>query len=241
VVTSMDMDEDSVLVGMTNSRIHIFSAMTGVLTRTLVGHDSGVWAVCLISKEAAHASGLSDSLAITGGCDKILRVWNVNSGCANFGCGTTMIANSSFRACVRLLSGHTSTIRCIKAVQGRPLVVSGSRDCTLRVWDLTRGGSAIRVLAGHTLSVRCLDIHGNVIVSGSYDTTLRVWDIETGKCLHVLVGHYHQIYSVAFDGEKIASGGLDSTVRVWDAVSGYGFYILFLIYTRFKPPPSGVV
>lgn len=53
------------------------------------------------------------------------------------------------------------------------MAVSGSRDGTLRVWDVRRG-AALRVLAGHTGSVRCLDVNGRRVVSGSYDTTARV-------------------------------------------------------------------
>jgi len=135
------------------------------------------------------------------------------------------------------LSGHTSTVRCIRVLHNRPIAVSGSRDGTVRVWDIQRG-RALRILQGHRHSVRCLDVCGNRVVSGSYDTTCRVsdeplatvdsrmtqffqlWDVDTGQCLHVLRGHYHEIYSVAFDGVRIASGGLDTTVRVWDAKSG---------------------
>ena len=123
------------------------------------------------------------------------------------------------RYCIYILRGHTSTIRCLKVLHGRPIAVSGSRDRTLRVWDIQRG-RLLRVLEGHTQSVRCLDACGSRVVSGSYDCTCRVWDVDTGACLHVLRGHFHQIYTVAFDGVRIASGGLDTTVRVWDASTG---------------------
>ncbi|KAH9947992.1 WD40 repeat-like protein [Amylocystis lapponica] len=289
--TSVALDRSWIVVGLANSRIHVFSARTGVLSRTLVGHDSGVWAVALVTgggqpndiaepednwdpskgtdgaptstghppgmdhlvppslryalgldsasgtrsrrrstselfPEAAEAhtqqhrgrpdlpgkpsdpSGASDgwgqpnSLVVSGGCDKELRVWDVKSG-----------------YCIYVLRGHTSTIRCLKVLHGRPLAVSGSRDRTVRVWDVQRG-RLVRVFEGHEQSVRCIDVCGNRVVSGSYDCTCRVWDVDTGACLHVLRGHFHQIYSVAFDGVRIASGGLDTTVRVWDAASG---------------------
>lgn len=121
--------------------------------------------------------------------------------------------------CIYVLSGHQSTIRCLKALHGRPIAVTGSRDRTVRVWDIQRG-KMLRVLEGHDQSVRCIDVCGNICVSGSYDTTCRVWNVDTGACLHVLRGHYHQIYSVVFDGVRIASGGLDTTVRVWDVQTG---------------------
>ncbi|KIK50354.1 hypothetical protein GYMLUDRAFT_65319 [Collybiopsis luxurians FD-317 M1] len=146
--------------------------------------------------------GQPGAIVVSGGCDKVLRVWDIRSG-----------------YCIYVLRGHTSTIRCIKVLHNRPIAVTGSRDNTLRVWDVQRG-RLLRTLAGHTGSVRCLDVCGNRVVSGSYDHTCRLWDVDTGECLHVLRGHLHQIYSVAFDGYRIASGGLDTTVRVWDAETG---------------------
>ncbi|WFD07791.1 hypothetical protein MVES1_003162 [Malassezia vespertilionis] len=174
---------------------------------------------------ATHASGMdaplahtrgwgrSETLLISAGTDRGLRVWNVHTG-----------------ECVQILRGHTSTIRCIQVLPRRPLAVSGSRDGTLRVWDLERG-TLLRALVGHRNSVRCMDTHGNRVASGSYDFTCRVWDVDTGQCLHVLKGHQMQIYAVAFDGKHVVTGSSDSTVRVWNAETGANMAI-FQGYTH---------
>ncbi|KAG6863924.1 hypothetical protein C0993_009867 [Termitomyces sp. T159_Od127] len=279
VVTCLALDASWIVVGLASSRIHVFSATTGVLARTLVGHDSGVWGLCLVSAHgrprddlrrkkhkdedtttelwrslpnalktavgldcedeeggdegdhtdtgthtnkytperqsdpcfASEGWGQPNALVVSGGCDKVVRVWDVHCG-----------------HCIYVLAGHTSTIRCLRTVHGRALAVTGSRDGTLRTWDIRRG-RALRVLVGHVGSVRCLDVNGARAVSGSYDTTCRVrgaagprsvWDLDTGECLHVLAGHFHQVYAVAFDGVCVVTGGLDTTIRVWDAESG---------------------
>lgn len=100
--------------------------------------------------------------------------------------------------------------------------ISGSRDTTLRVWDLA-SGTCTNVLMGHQASVRCLEIHGGLVVSGSYDTTAKIWDIKTGQCLRTLQGHFSQIYAIAFDGQRIATGSLDTSVRIWNPQDGYVF------------------
>lgn len=74
---------------------------------------------------------------------------------------------------MHVLRGHTSTVRCLRVIDGRPIAVSGSRDATLRVWDIEKGVQ-INLLAGHDNSVRCIEVSGNKVVSGSYDTTCRV-------------------------------------------------------------------
>ena len=39
-------------------------------------------------------------------------------------------------------------------------VVSGSRDATLRMWDITTG-ECVHVLIGHVAAVRCVQYDGN--------------------------------------------------------------------------------
>lgn len=117
-----------------------------------------------------------------------------------------------------VLKGHTSTVRCLK-MSHNGLAVSGSRDTTLRVWDI-KTGLCQHILVGHSASVRCLEVGGDLIISGSYDTTARVWSISDGRCLRVLAGHFSQIYAVAFDGIRIATGSLDTSVRLWEPKTG---------------------
>ncbi|KAL9934143.1 hypothetical protein V8E36_007225 [Tilletia maclaganii] len=146
--------------------------------------------------------GNEDAIIVSGSCDRDVRVWDLKTKRCNF-----------------VLSGHTSTVRCLKVLDGRPIAISGSRDHSLRIWDL-KTGQLRHLCSGHTESVRCLEAAGNRVVSGSYDHTCRIWNVETGQCLHVLEGHHHYIYTVAFDGRRVATGSLDTTIRVWDAENG---------------------
>jgi WD40 repeat protein len=52
------------------------------------------------------------------------------------------------------LRGHTSTVRCLKMSDANT-AISGSRDTTLRIWDLKKG-ICKHILVGHQASVRCL-------------------------------------------------------------------------------------
>ena len=123
------------------------------------------------------------------------------------------------RESLHTLRGHTSTVRCLKMADENT-AISGSRDTTLRIWDI-KTGLCKNVLVGHQASVRCLEIKGDIVVSGSYDTTARVWSISEGRCLRTLSGHFSQIYAIAFDGSRIATGSLDTSVRIWDPITGY--------------------
>lgn len=73
--------------------------------------------------------------------------------------------------------------------------MSGSRDATLRVWDIVHG-RCLHTLVGHLAAVRCVQYDGKLVVSGAYDYMVKVWNPETEECLHTLQGHTNRVYSL---------------------------------------------
>ena len=115
--------------------------------------------------------------------------------------------------------------------QGRTVIVSGSHDRTVRVWDLETGEPVLGPLTGHDGWVNAVAIgvrYGRpVIISGGgdRDQTVRVWDLESGEpVLGPLTGHQDGgveavTVGVRYGRPVIISGGWDG-VRVWDLESG---------------------
>ena len=66
-------------------------------------------------------------------------------------------------------------------LDGRPVVVTGGDDATVRVWDLATGDPVGDPLTGHTgavLAVAVGELDGRpIVVTGSGDETVRVWDL----------------------------------------------------------------
>ena len=64
---------------------------------------------------------------------------------------------------------------------GGRIAVSGSHDCTVRVWDLATGDA--RTLEEHANAVLAVAVtpDGRTAISGSSDRTVRVWDLATGE------------------------------------------------------------
>ena len=56
--------------------------------------------------------------------------------------------------------------------------MSGSRDKTLRIWDV-QSGQEVCKLEGHSSVVRSVSFSpdGRQVVSGSSDKTVRIWDV----------------------------------------------------------------
>jgi WD40 repeat protein len=120
---------------------------------------------------------------------------------------------------LRILEGHTASVKAVALSADGKRAVSGSHDKTLRVWDLENNRPP-RILEGHTGSVNAvaLSADGKYAVSGSDDHTLRVWDLEGNQPPRVLEGHTSNVYAVALsaDGKYAVSGSGDRTVRIWN-------------------------
>jgi len=113
------------------------------------------------------------------------------------------------------LVGHTDTINAIAANEAR--AITGSKDCTIKVWDLDTG-ACLQTLQGHEASVYFVALVGDVAFSASFDNTLRIWDINKGKCLGMVDCHGDLVRSVAKNDKLIAAGFDNGIFRVWDKV-----------------------
>ncbi|MBV7333122.1 WD40 repeat domain-containing protein, partial [Chloroflexi bacterium TSY] len=177
---------------------------------------------------------------------------------ARFPYGAPMLASSSYHPTIYLwdlmapsgsgfafetLSGHTDSVFSVAFSPDGQMLVSGSMDKTVRLWDV-QSGRCLKTLSDHSTSVLC-------VASGDADATIKLWDVQTGMCLKTLLGHTSWIRAMVFrpipnstvhwqtalegtacsqgvrdDVQLLASGGDDQTVRLWDVQTGKCLKIL---------------
>jgi WD40 repeat protein len=97
-----------------------------------------------------------------------------------------------------ILSEHTEEVNCVVFSLDGTLLVSGSGDNTVKLWDIQTGG-VVKTFYGHTDCVLSVSISADCtqIASGSDDHTICLWDIETGGCHHT-IKHQDAVYHVRF-------------------------------------------
>ena len=72
---------------------------------------------------------------VSGSYDTSLKVWSISE-----------------EKCLQTLRGHQEAVLCVKF--NRERIVSGSKDCTIRIWEWT--GNCLHTLHGHQGAVTCL-------------------------------------------------------------------------------------
>lgn len=110
---------------------------------------------------------------------------------------------------------------CVYTIQyiGKYLV-SGSRDRTLRIWDLDTQRLVRKPLIGHTASVLCLQFDNreneDIIISGSSDTDVILWRFSTGKMLRKIPqAHRESVLNLKFDHRYLVTCSKDKTIKIW--------------------------
>ncbi|KAH3759225.1 hypothetical protein Pelo_8953 [Pelomyxa schiedti] len=119
------------------------------------------------------------------------------------------------------MQGHTDSVTCLQALSSyaahKHLVMSGSYDATLRLWDIDNL-TCVRTFSGHTQGVLSLCVRGNMLVSGAGEG-VRVWDLSTGDLMHKMV-HEEALCVQVLDETKVVSGGADANIKIWDVETG---------------------
>jgi platelet-activating factor acetylhydrolase IB subunit alpha len=225
----------SLASGSEDTTIKIWDWELGELERTVKGHTKSVL-------DVDFGGPRGGTLLASCSSDLTIKLWDPSDEYKN----------------IRTLPGHDHSVSAIRFVPsgaaGSPssgnLLVSASRDKSLRIWDVTTG-YCVKTIQGHSDWVRdvCPSIDGRWLLSGGTDQSARLWDANTGEMKVTFLGHDNAIECVAIappttyphlaqlaglkkpppassTAEFVATGARDKTIKIWD---GRGTLIKTLI------------
>jgi F-box and WD-40 domain protein CDC4 len=226
-VWALQYEGNTLVSGSTDRSVRVWNIEEGRQTHVFRGHTSTVRCLQILmpTKTGEFVDGKpvtmpKQPLIITGSRDSNLRIWKLPLPNDPEYCQEdSPMEDSDCPFFVRTLTGHQHSVRAI-AAHGDTLV-SGSYDCTVRVWKISTGDTVHR-LQGHTQKVYSvvLDHARNRCISGSMDNLVKIWSLDTGSMLYTLDGHSSLVGLLDLNCERLVSAAADSTLRIWDPENG---------------------
>jgi WD40 repeat protein len=124
------------------------------------------------------------------------------------------------------LTGHKNNVLSIAFHPTLPLLVTGSKDKTAKLWRLSPDGldaTCTATLKGHKNNVSSVAFYPNALIlaTGSEDKTVKLWHFSSegsdATCVATLEEHKNNVFSVAFHPilPILATGSEDKTVKLW--------------------------
>ncbi|CAL8305723.1 unnamed protein product [Merluccius merluccius] len=203
---------DSHIVVATNScQLKVFELLTNSC-QILYGHTDTVLSLDVFKKGLLFASCAKD---------KSVRVWRMDEA-------------SGQVVCVAQGSSHANAVGCITFSRMKEsFIVSGSQDCTVKVWDLpdniatttgdVHGLSARVTEKAHDKDINSVAVSPNdkLLASGSQDRTAKLWSLGAPgagpSLLGVFRGHRRGVWAVCFSpvDQVLVSSSADGTAKLW--------------------------
>ena len=156
----------------------------------------------------------NDTCLVSCSMDKSAHLWTYSTSNTNFAIQSK-----------KVLFGHNDVVTCVSTCGS--WICTGSRDKTVRIWNMEVDNADAIVVNAHDDVVRDVEIftyNNNMhIVSASRDKTIKVWNFDGNKNECVLgktwKGHTKPVVALSnFVTEHacIVSSSNDKTLRIWD-------------------------
>ncbi|XP_042875234.1 WD repeat-containing protein 48-like [Penaeus japonicus] len=181
-----------------DTTVKVWNAHKGFCMSTLRTHKDYVKALAYARDREQVASA---------GLDKAIFLWDVQTLTALTASNNTVTTSS--------LNGNKDSIYSLAMNAPGTVIVSGSTEKQLRVWD-PRTGNKLMKLKGHTDNVKALLVNrdGTQALSGSSDGTIKLWSLGQQRCVTTIRIHEEGIWALQANDTftTVFSGGRDKRI-----------------------------
>lgn len=117
------------------------------------------------------------------------------------------------------LKVHSRKVNCLAYKPDGKVLVSGSHDHSIRVWDTETGHSKGLIAHQSPVTVVAFSPNGKRIAAGDQSGVVTLWDATHNTLIDTsLVGHQQALTGMAFtpDNQRLFTSSKDASVIVWD-------------------------
>ncbi|EWC45000.1 hypothetical protein DRE_06280 [Drechslerella stenobrocha 248] len=184
-----------VLSGGQDRKVHLFNPSTATLIQTYDAHGYEVLSLAVSPDNARFAS--------VGG-DKAAFLWDVATA-----------------KTVRRFAGHYARINTCGFNHDASVLVTGSFDATVRLWDTKSNSTKPLMLWDEGKdSISSLVVGDGEVITGCVDGRLRRYDLRMGTVYVDLIAHPITSVTQTQDENAVLVSSLDGTIRLMDKAGG---------------------
>ncbi|CAB0031431.1 unnamed protein product [Trichogramma brassicae] len=175
----------------------------------------------------AGAFSADGQLIATGSVDASIKILDVDRMLAKSAPEEVPGDQTGGHPVIRTLYDHLEEVTCLEFHPREPILVSGSRDFTVKLFDYSKASvkKAFRTITDAD-QIRCLSFHptGDFLVVGTNHPVIRLYDVNTSQCfVSSFPSHQHTggITSLKYcsDAKIFASASKDGSIKLWDGIS----------------------
>jgi len=178
-------------VGTSEGQLKIFDVATKTLLRILRGHSTAARR-CDFTPDKTHIVSFSD--------DKSVCVWDLPS-----------------ETLLDTFTGHDDYVRCGAAANvSSDLVLSGSYDQTVKLWDRRTKGEPVLTMKHNAPVEDLVILPGDSLIVSAGGNHVKVWDVAGGGRELTSLSPHHKTVTclcIADSGGTVVSGSLDRSAK----------------------------
>ncbi|XP_078615000.1 uncharacterized protein LOC144884049 isoform X4 [Branchiostoma floridae x Branchiostoma japonicum] len=179
------------------------------------------------------------SLLVTGSRDTTVKVWDMKKATEK-----------------RSLGGHTGTVTSVILLspdesrrlsllydlfsdwsEKDRLVISGSTDCSIRLWSIGRGCDFRSIYTYSSVQSLCYSEEEGLIISGSDGGKIQVWDSESRSNVQSIRGHNTSVTCLQVEGTHVVSVCEEGIVKVWE-IRDQNLHVVYVNESVKLDPPG---
>lgn len=183
------------VAGDDGGTIQVFDTNSRAILRTWKEHKQAVWTTKFSPQSQTSLMSTCD--------DRTVKLWDLPS-----------------QQSVSSFTGHQDYVRCGEYMSGQAssLLVSGSYDQMVKIWDPRASASAVMTFKHPAPIESVLSMPSGTAVVAASDNEIHVLDLVAAKSLHVLKNHQKTVTSLCFasGGTRLVSAGLDGHLKIFE-------------------------
>lgn len=207
-------------------------------TQLLSGHQGEVFTVKFDSSGRQLATGSSDRIVLVwelreteientgvlrGHTSAVLELhWDPYNNTRLYTCSadkTAALWDCETQQRLKKFTGHSGIVNsCCPSSKGSELLVTGSDDGTIKLWDLRSPKNLTTWNATWPVLAVCFDEYAERVFSTSVDNQVTVWSTQSNSVVYRLSGHSDTVTGLAVspDYTSLLSNSRDGSLKIWD-------------------------